>query len=252
MLSLVRPLCAAVLAVTVLGSVSGCTVAVEPPLGTAVSGSPSVAPSSSRGPALGAGTPAAARTALAARAALAALPVKGRAPRTGYSRDEFGPAWADVDRNGCDTRNDILRRDLGALSLKPGTHGCVVLTGTLRDPYSGQVVAFRRGPDSADVQIDHVVAMSNAWQTGAYRWTDAKRRAFANDPANLLAVQGRLNQAKSDADAATWLPPSRAAWCGFGIRQTTVKARYGLWVTPAEKAALGRLLARCPSPATSG
>jgi hypothetical protein len=228
--------------------VSGCTVAVEPPIGTAVSVSPSVSVSVSGAPAApDAGTPSTARTALAA---LAALPVKGRAPRTGYSREAFGPAWADVDRNGCDTRNDILGRDLDTISLKHGTQRCVVLTGTLRDPYSGRVIAFRRGPDSADVQIDHVVAMSNAWQTGAYRWTDTKRRAFANDPANLLAVDGRLNQAKSDADAATWLPPSRAAWCGFGIRQTTVKSRYGLWVTPAEKTALGRLLARCPS--TSG
>ena len=179
-------------------------------------------------------------------AAVDALPVKGRAPRTGYSRDQFGSAWTDVDRNGCDTRNDVLARDLTAIALKPGTRGCVVLTGTLRDPYTGKILVFQRGPSSADVQIDHVVALSNAWQTGAQQWPDAKRRQFANDPVNLLAVDGRVNQQKSDGDAATWLPPARAAWCSFGIRQTTVKARYGLWVTPAERDALRRLLARCP------
>jgi hypothetical protein len=225
----------------VLAALTGCGVPSGPgsPI---VSYTEPVAPSGSAAPPPSAEAPAPGT----ARAALAALPVKGRAPRTGNSRDEFGPAWADVDRNGCDTRNDILARDLTATSVRPGTQGCVVLTGRLLDPYSGRAVPFRRGPASADVQIDHVVALSNAWQTGAFRWTAAKRRLFANDPANLLAVSGALNQQKGDGDAATWLPPARSAWCSFGVRQTTVKSRYGLWVTPAEKAALGRLLDRCP------
>jgi hypothetical protein len=174
-----------------------------------------------------------------------ALPVKGRAPRTGYSRDEFGPAWADVDRNGCDTRNDVLARDLTGTARKPGTRDCVVLSGTLRDPYSGRTLAFRRGPRSADVQIDHVVALSNAWQTGAQGWSSERRKQFANDPLNLLAVDGRLNQQKGDGDAATWLPPARGFRCAYASRQATVKARYRLWVTRAERDALRRLLARC-------
>jgi hypothetical protein len=182
-----------------------------------------------------------------ALAALTSLRVKGRAPKTGYGREQFGRAWADVDRNGCDTRNDILGRDLTALVLEPGTGGCVVLRGRLRDPYGGRVIAFVRGPRSAVVQIDHVVSLSNAWQTGAQRWSAERRERFANDPLNLLAVEGRLNQSKGDADAATWLPPRRGFRCAYASRQATVKARYGLWVTAAERAALQRLVAACPA-----
>src|SRR4051812_28754165 len=139
--------------------------------------------------------------------ALDGLAVKGRAPRSDYDRDAFGPAWADVDRNGCDTRNDILRRDLEDVVARYGTHGCVVLTGTLADPYSGKDISFVRGQDtSTAVQIDHVVALSDAWQKGAQAWDDTRRLAFANDPLELLAVDGGLNQSKRDGDAATWLP----------------------------------------------
>ena len=192
---------------------------------------------------------------VAAREALAELPVRGRAPRTGYDRDVFGQAWADEDRNGCDTRNDVLARDLTAIEAKPGTNGCVVLTGTLADPYSGAAIPFERGEHSADVQIDHVVALSDAWQKGAQQWTDAQRQAFANDPANLLAVQGALNQQKGAGDAATWLPPNRGYRCVYVIRQVSVKADYGLWVTQAEHDAIERELGRCvtaePSPPPS-
>ncbi len=179
------------------------------------------------------------------RAALATLPVKGRAPTTGYGRDQFGQAWTDVDRNGCDTRNDVLARDLTALTLKPGTAGCVVLTGTLADPYTGADIAFERGEHSADVQIDHVVALSDAWQKGAQQWTTAQRTAFANDPANLLAVDGPANQRKGAGDAATWLPPNTGYRCVYVARQVRVKAAYGLWVTAAEKAAMERQLDGC-------
>jgi Protein of unknown function (DUF1524) len=149
-----------------------------------------------------------------ARAALATLAVKGRAPKTGYDRALFGQAWADVDRNGCDTRNDVLRRDLMAYILKPGTHGCLVLSGTLRDPYTATTIAFVRGQaTSADVQIDHVVALSDAWQKGARQWSTPRRTTFANDSLNLLAVDGLTNQRKSDGDAATWLPPNKAYRC---------------------------------------
>ncbi len=181
----------------------------------------------------------------AARRDLAELPVKGRAPRTGYDREQFGPAWSDVDRNGCDTRNDVLARDLTAVTYQPGTHDCVVLTGTLEDPYSGTTIPFRRGEHSADVQIDHVVPLSDAWQKGAQGWTEQRRTQLANDPANLLAVEGQANQAKGDGDAATWLPPQKGYRCVYVIRQVRVKHAYGLWVTAAERDAIRRELGRC-------
>jgi hypothetical protein len=182
-----------------------------------------------------------------ALAALATLAVKGRAPKTGYDRDEFGQAWADVDRNGCDTRNDVLRRDLTGFVLKAGTHGCLVLQGTLHDPYTGRTIPFVRGQQtSIAVQIDHVVALSDAWQKGAQQWSAAKRRGFANDPLNLLAVDGPSNARKGDGDAATWLPPVKSYRCSYVARQVAVKKAYGVWVTAAERAAIARLLATCP------
>ncbi len=182
-----------------------------------------------------------------AEAVLETLVVKGRAPKTGYERSQFGPAWSDVDRNGCDTRNDILYRDLTSIKYKPGTRDCVVSSGVLVDPYSGEKIAFERGAKtSMDVQIDHVVALSNAWQTGAFKLSYEKRLAFANDPMNLLAVKGRLNSQKGDGDAATWLPPLKSIRCAYVAQQIVVKAKYGLWVTPPEKAAMQSLLAKCP------
>ena len=180
-------------------------------------------------------------------AVLETLAVKGRAPKTGYERSQFGPTWSDVDRNGCDTRNDILNRDLTAKTFKSGTQNCVVLTGVLIDPYSGEKISFVRGVSSSmDVQIDHVVALSNAWQTGAFKLTYDKRLALANDPMNLLAVKGRLNSQKGDGDAATWLPPRKDIRCAYVAQQIVVKAKYKLWVTSAEKAAMLALLAKCP------
>ena len=182
-----------------------------------------------------------------ALAALATLRVAGRAPKTDYDRARFGQAWADVDRNGCDTRNDVLRRDLTRYTLKAGTYGCLVLKGTLHDPYTGRTIAFVRGQTtSMAVQIDHVVALSDAWQKGAQGWTTAKRTAFANDSLNLLAVDGPSNARKGDGDAATWLPPAKAYRCEYVARQVAVKSRYGLWVTRAERDAIARVLARCP------
>jgi Protein of unknown function (DUF1524) len=182
-----------------------------------------------------------------ALAALAAVEVKGRAPRTGYDRDNFGSAWADVDHNGCDTRNDILARDLVGESFKSGTRNCVVLTGTLADPYRPATVAFTRGQGSSDdVQIDHVVALSDAWQKGAQSLDRVRRIAFANDPLNLLAVDGPLNMQKGDGDAATWLPPNHGYRCAYVARQVAVKVSYQLWMTQAEKNAIATVLASCP------
>ncbi len=206
-------------------------------------------------PASGPRYPVTAAELAAARTALAGLEVQGRAPRTGYERELFGEAWADVDGNGCDTRNDVLARDLLGTTTRPGTAGCVIQSGTLPDPYGGRSLAFVRGPEtSPEVQIDHVVALSDAWQKGAQAWDPLTRTAFANDPANLLAVDGDLNQAKGAGDAATWLPPHRPFRCRYVIRQAQVKARYGLWVTAAERDAIDRELDRCevlPAPAAT-
>ncbi|WP_086572099.1 HNH endonuclease family protein [Streptosporangium minutum] len=174
------------------------------------------------------------------------LQVKGRAPMTGYDRDKFGPAWSDVDHNGCDTRNDILKRDLKDETFKQGTHDCIVLTGILDDPYSGKTIKFERGQKtSMDVQIDHVVALADAWQKGAQQWPVSKRKELANDPLNLLAADGPLNSQKGAGDAATWLPPRRAYRCTYVSRQIDVKIKYDLWVTSAEKDAMQAVLNSC-------
>jgi len=172
---------------------------------------------------------------------------KGRAPKTGYTRAQFGPEWADVDRNKCDTRNDILKRDLINLVFKEKTNGCTVLSGTLVDPFSGETINFVQGAKtSSDVQIDHSVALSNAWQTGAFKLTLEQRKAFANDPLNLLAVKGKLNSQKGDGDAATWLPPLKSYRCDYVARQIAVKIKYKLWFTAPEKEAMIRILKTCP------
>jgi hypothetical protein len=186
-------------------------------------------------------------TEVTASSVLASLPVKGRAPKTGYTRAQFGQAWADVDRNGCDTRNDMLKRDLTNIEYKVKTRDCVVLTGVLVDRYSGETINFVRGNvTSMEVQIDHVIALSNAWQTGAFKLTVVQRTALANDPMNLFAVKGRLNLQKSDGDAATWLPPLKSFRCAYVAQQIAVKAKYSLWVTAPEKEAMTRILTACP------
>jgi hypothetical protein len=186
-------------------------------------------------------------TEVTASSVLSSLPVKGRAAKTGYTRAQFGQAWADVDRNGCDTRNDMLKRDLTDIEFKVKTRDCVVLNGVLLDRYSGETINFVRGNvTSMEVQIDHVVALSNAWQTGAFKLTLMQRTAFANDPMNLFAVKGRLNSQKGDGDAATWLPPLKSFRCTYVAQQIAVKAKYSLWVTPPEKEAMTRILTACP------
>lgn len=144
-----------------------------------------------------------------------------------YERSAFGPAWADVDRNGCDTRNDILRRDLIDIATRPGTHDCVVISGTLRDPYSGTTVPFAKAR-AGDIQIDHVVPLSWAWEHGAYSWTTESREAFANDPLNLQATIGKLNAAKGDSGPDEWLPPAEAYTCAYLDRWMAIRTKYRL------------------------
>ena len=178
------------------------------------------------------------------RALLETLVVKGKAPKTGYSRSVFSH-WRDPDRNGCDARNDILKRDLSNLEFKAGTSDCKVIRGVLNDPYSGMSMVFSLG--ASQIDIDHVVALSHAWQVGAFQWSDEKRLEFANDPMNLLAVSARLNRQKGDSDAASWLPPAKSFRCAYVSRQVVVKAKYGLWVTTAEKAKIQEVLDTCPN-----
>jgi hypothetical protein len=187
----------------------------------------------------------------AASAALLDLPVEEKGTLAGYERDcgdgegcVFGPRWADVDRNGCDQRNDVLRRDLTGVALREGTHGCVVEAGTLADPYTGATVPFEKA-DAAEVPIDHVVPLAAAWTQGAAAWSTEERTAFANDPANLLATTRAQNSAKGDSSAEEWVPPNAEFGCSYAAVVITVKDRYELSVTPAEADELESLLATC-------
>ena len=173
---------------------------------------------------------------------LNSLSVKGRAAKTGYTRAQF-THWSDLDRNGCDARNDTLKRDLTEVIYKAGTRDCKVISGLLLDPYSGKVITF--SSTKSNIDIDHVVALSNAWQTGAAYFDKTKRQQIANDPLNLLAVDFSLNRQKGDGDAATWLPPLKSYRCEYVARQIAVKAKYLLWVTAAEKDAKIKILEKC-------
>lgn len=177
--------------------------------------------------------------------ALNRLKVKEMTSGAGYDRDgKFGEAWIDVDGNGCDTRNDILRRDFAQVTR---SDGCTIYKGVLKDRYTGKRINFTRGQGtSLAVQVDHVVALHNAWMTGARRLSYDMRVALANDPLNLQAVDGPTNSRKSDSDASWWLPPQRGYQCRYVARQISVKRAYRLWVTPDEKIAMQQVLTSCP------
>lgn len=176
--------------------------------------------------------------------ALKQLPIKGKAPKTGYARAQFSDGWANA--GDCNVRNKILQRDLTGVITRSATD-CTVMQGDLLDPYTGKTVMFVNGTGTSDaVQIDHVVALSAAWQTGAQQISPEQRHSLANDPLNLLAVDGPTNQKKSDADAATWLPPNKEYRCQYIARQIAVKQKYTLWVTQAEADAMTNVLAGCP------
>ena len=176
------------------------------------------------------------------------LDVKPKATDVKYVRADFYSSWS-IHENGCDMRNVILQRDLTDTVLD----GCIVLSGILNDPYTGQIIHFTRGPGTSNaVQIEHVVALSNAWTTGAQNLDNAGRRAISQDPLNLLAVDGPTNQSKSNKDASEWLPPNIAFRCQYVARQISVKYKYVLWVTPAEKTAMQKVLNTCPNEPTIG
>lgn len=163
-----------------------------------------------------------------------------------YERDAFGQAWLDVDRNGCDTRNDTLRRDLADLEVMSNTQGCVAYSGTLTDPYTGTSFSFLRGSGNAgELHVDHVVALSDAWRKGAHSWTPELRAEFANDPTNLVVTLGAVNMTKADQDAGTWLPPRPDAHCGFALQVVLVKSEYRLGIDESERDALRDALSTC-------
>lgn len=173
------------------------------------------------------------------------LEVKGRAPKTGYAREEFYDTWPDIE--GCSLRQHIIKRDLGETAVL-GSDNCSVISGEFDEPYTGSHLVFYQKSDlSNKIQIDHVVALSDAWQKGAQKLTKDERYAFATDPLNLLAVDSKANQNKSDGDAATWLPPNKSFRCAYVARQVSVKYKYHLWVTQAEKDAIERILKNCPN-----
>lgn len=180
-----------------------------------------------------------------AMAAALELTVKGRAPKTGYTREQFGSGWVDIDRNGCDTRNDELNL---RLTNKTMSGSCKVLSGDLQDPYTGTAIHFEHG-GASEVDIDHMVALSDAWQKGAASWVFAQRVAFANDPLNLEPVDASANRQKGDGDTATWLPSNKSYRCTYVARQVAVKTKYGVWVTQAELDAMVRVLDTCPNQA---
>ncbi|GII86484.1 lipoprotein [Sphaerisporangium siamense] len=174
------------------------------------------------------------------------VPTKGRGAKTGYDREDFGYAWADnaedipFARNGCDTRNDILKRDGKDLKYRSGSN-CVLVSMTLEDPYTGKTIEWSKS-DAAEVQIDHVMPLSYDWQMGASRWSKAERMRIANDPLNLLPVDGSANSSKGDSGPATWLPPSKTIRCAYAVRFAQVALKYDLPVTAPDKDAM---LAQC-------
>ncbi|MFF0445573.1 HNH endonuclease family protein [Streptomyces sp. NPDC004609] len=251
----VPAVCAALLAVTAL--LAGCETGDGPSAdGGAGDGggrgadargvSPLDNPEGTR-PGLGAVGPGGERA--EARRLIEKVATKGRGPRTGYERERFGSAWLDtadgvpLARNGCDTRNDLLARDGRDLRYREGSD-CVVVAMTLDDPYTGAAIDWRKR-DASAVQIDHVVPLSYGWQLGAARWSDAKRRRFANDPLNLLPVDGPANGRKGDSGPASWLPPNKKVRCAYAVRFAQVAVEYEMPVTAADKRTM---LAQCGTP----
>lgn len=183
---------------------------------------------------------------LLASEVLEKLEVKGRAPKTGYTRDQFYSSWPIVD--GCSLRQRIIRREMGETAVLSSENDCDVISGEFDEPYTGaHLVFFQKSDFSKGIQIDHVVALSDAWQKGAQNLSKEERYSLATDPLNLLAVESKANQEKSDGDAATWLPKNKKFRCQYVARQISVKYKYHLWVSSAEKSAMGTVLETCPT-----
>lgn len=182
---------------------------------------------------------------LLATAILEKLEIKGRAPKTGYERTKFYSGWPNID--GCSLRQRIIKRELGDTAVLAEDQ-CTVISGEFDEPYTGSHLVFYQKSDfSSGIQIDHVVALSDAWQKGAQYFDEDVRYQIATDPLNLLAVDSKANQGKSDGDAATWLPSNKAFRCQYIARQISVKYKYHLWATQAEHDAMAKVLQTCPN-----
>ncbi|MGB9221840.1 HNH endonuclease family protein [Mycobacterium sp.] len=180
--------------------------------------------------------------------------VPQRTHRYDYHRSAYGEAWDDDNdapggHNGCDTRDDILDRDLvdkTYVSIKRCPNA--VATGILHDPYTNTVIAFQRGAKVGEaVQIDHIVPLAYAWDMGASGWPEPLRLRFANDPANLLAVQGQANQDKGDLPPAQWMPPNTAFACQYAIQFIAVLRGYSLPVDEPSAGVLRQAASTCPT-----
>jgi len=230
-------------AALVIGAVlTGCDADELPTLGQPASGA-STAPTTGGG----------AQTAQAvarARADLAAIPVRtipGKDPS--YERELFGDPWSDAGvgvaaaRNGCDTRNDILKRDgrPGTVRFKAGTRDCKVIAGTWSSPYTGATLTMPRQLD-----IDHIVPLARAWASGAKSWPAQRRLNFANDPDNLQAVDRSSNRSKSDLGPSAWRP-RKPYQCAYAIAYLRPVKKYQLPLSKADVAALRDMLATCPA-----
>lgn len=233
------------LTAAVLVAVAGVGVIVAPYLHPSIATGESQTPSTTLTAAPSASSTTASATASNALRDLHALAVSD-AYVPGYDRAAFGQAWADVDHNGCDTRNDVLRRDLTDVLTRAGTHECVVLSGTLHDPYTGRTIAFHRGETSSmAVQIDHRYPLGLAWQHGAAAWTPTQREQFANDPVNLAAVDGPANEQKSDSGPGEWMPANTGDACTYATTFVAVATKWRLSLGTADEHALDRTLTRC-------
>jgi hypothetical protein len=242
------------IAAAALIGLAGCSVASG---SAATSPAASGAGSSTSGVGAGAGAGVTSMSSSSWMTELESLPVKAKLSLSTYKRvADFGPAWTDVSHDGCDPRNDVLKRDLTAVVL---FGSCKVTSGTLHDPYTGKTIHFVRGAQtSAAVQIDHLVPLANAWVEGAQSLTFTQREQFANDPIELLAVDGPTNESKGDDDASQWLPQVASYRCTYVEKQILVKVKYHLWVTQEEHDAIAAVLATCsnsappkPAPAVS-
>lgn len=179
--------------------------------------------------------------------ALNALNLVNAVEDGGYNRSEdFGSAWTDVDQNGCDTRNDILNRDLTAITYKTASDSCTVATGTLNDPYTGQTIDFVRGQEtSMAVQIDHIIPLKYAYMHGATGWSQDVRELFANDPDNLLAVDGPSNSSKSAKGPENWMPENTGYACEYAERFVNVADKYDVSITTNDYDVLYDALLTC-------
>ncbi|MDQ1644925.1 MAG: hypothetical protein QOJ50_1109 [Cryptosporangiaceae bacterium] len=244
------PLIAAALAATGLAA-TGCDPAGLPAAGggagPVISARPTSKPPTSTPPT---STPAVARTASAASAELVTIPVRviaGRDPS--YQRTAFGAAWSDAGsgvadaRNGCDTRNDVLKRDArpGTVHFKPGTRECKVTAGTWTSPYTGATLTR-----TSTIDIDHIVPLGRAWASGAKSWTALRRLSFANDPDNLVAADRSSNRSKGDLGPSAWRP-RRPYQCAYAIRYVHSAKKWSLPISPSDVTALRDMLGTCPA-----